>query len=365
MMINELFILTLALILALMLLWGFSALPQEKWQILVSMPKMKEESGIWKGINFTYYGLFTANAYVAAVAIMFALLGSLAVPMYISMVEAAVILAVCVPASRIIARLVEKQPNTFTVGGASFAGLVTAPWVFWLINQTLGKGAGVQVPVLTSLAALTSSYALGEGIGRLACISFGCCYGKPLAKSHPFFQKLFEKRNFIFFGHTKKVAYEGGLDGQKVIPIQAITSIIYTGSGLLGVYLFLNGYYAAAFLQTLITTQAWRIISEFFRADYRGKGDFSAYQIMGMISVPYAVFISWWFAIPHLQNANIVAGLRSLWNPVMILFLQFLWMSIFLFTGRSQVTEAAMSFHVVRTCPPSGEGLQRAALEIQ
>jgi hypothetical protein len=355
-MVNEIFILTLALILALMLLWGFKVLPKEKWQILASMPKKKEENGLWKGVNLTYYGFFTANAYVIAVAIMFALLGSLTVPIYVSMAEAAAILAVCVPASRIIARLVEKQSNTFTVGGASFAGLITAPWVFWLINQTLGRWSGFQVPVLTSLAALTSSYALGEGIGRLACISFGCCYGKPLDKCHPFLQKLFERQHFIFSGHTKKAAYEGGLDGRKVIPIQAITSVIYTGSGLLGVYLFLKGYYSAAFLQTLITTQGWRIISEFFRADYRGKGDFSAYQLMGILSIPYAAFIALCFSAPHLQSANIVAGLRSLWNPVMIIFLQSLWLAIFLFTGRSQVTEAVMSFHVVRgrTCT-SGE----------
>ena len=30
------------------------------------------------------------------------------------------------------------------------------------------------------LAALAIGYILGEGLGRLACLSFGCCYGKPL-----------------------------------------------------------------------------------------------------------------------------------------------------------------------------------------
>ncbi|MEW6379760.1 MAG: prolipoprotein diacylglyceryl transferase family protein [bacterium] len=346
-MIDELFILTLGAALSFMLFWGFRALPAEEWQILASVPKQKTGNGLWKGMNLTYYGLFTANAYGVAVAIMFVLLGSVFIPLSGILVMAAAVLAICIPASKIIARIVEKQPNGFTVGGASFAGLITAPWIFRLISLTLGRGANFSLPVMVPLAALASSYALGEGIGRLACISFGCCYGKPLAQSHPFLQKIFEKRNFIFSGKTKKAAYEGGLDGHKVIPIQAVTSVIFTGTGLAGVYLFLKGYHAAAFLLTLITTQGWRTISEFFRADYRGRGKISAYQIMGIIAILYSVLIVFCFPSARIQSANILIGLRSLWNPWLIIFLQSLWLIIFLFTGRSQVTGATLSFQVI------------------
>ncbi|MFH1477455.1 MAG: hypothetical protein ABIH24_08210 [Verrucomicrobiota bacterium] len=33
--------------------------------------------------------------------------------------------------------------------------------------------------MLYLLGAVAPAYALGKGIGRLACISFGYCYGRP------------------------------------------------------------------------------------------------------------------------------------------------------------------------------------------
>ena len=40
------------------------------------------------------------------------------------------------------------------------------------------------------------------------------------------------------------------------------------------------------------------------------------------------------------------SGVRSLWSPALILFLQAIWLVIFLHTGRSSVTGARLSFHV-------------------
>jgi hypothetical protein len=355
-MTDEIFVLTLALIQGLMFWWGFKHLPEERWQILASVPVKKDENGGWSGVNLTYYGFFTANAVLTATSIFIVLMTSLpacdgatdrGAQTCAVFITGVVILIMCFSASRIMARIVEKKPHTATVGGASFVAIITVPWIIMLIDATIGKQMGFHIQVITFLAAGFISYAIGEGTGRLACVSFGCCYGKPLSESRPYLQKLFKKRNFVFSGKTKKIAYAGGLDGEKVLPIQAVTSIIYTACGLTGIYIFLKGYYCASFLLTISVTQLWRLISELFRADYRGGGKISSYQVMSIIAIPYSVFILFIFPAPPIQTPDLMAGLQSLWHPAMIISLQCLWAATFLFSGRSNVTRAAMSFHVI------------------
>jgi prolipoprotein diacylglyceryltransferase len=83
-----------------------------------------------------------------------------------------------VPSSKLMARIVERKKHTSTIGGASFVGLLLAPWIIQGTQVVcLSTGAG-QVSVMVVLAAVMICYTLGEGLGRLACISFGCCYGK-------------------------------------------------------------------------------------------------------------------------------------------------------------------------------------------
>ena len=48
--------------------WGFSCLPAEKWQIVAAVPSSRTEQGHWQGINYTWYGLLTANAYLSRCA---------------------------------------------------------------------------------------------------------------------------------------------------------------------------------------------------------------------------------------------------------------------------------------------------------
>jgi hypothetical protein len=43
----------------------------------------------------------------------------------------------------------------------------------------------------------------------------------------------------------------------------------------------------------------------------------------------------------------VLAGAATLWSPGMLLFLQVLWIVIFIYTGRSSVTEARVA---VRVC---------------
>lgn len=326
--------------------WGFRVLPGEGWQIVASVPSSRTEQGEWHGINFTWYGLLTANAYLVAVAVLLVLLGAVRVPPLGTVILVAVMLGCCVPASRLVARIVEKKAHTFTVGGAVFVGMLITPFVITVIDHTVGKRLGFHIPLMPACAAIAIAYAFGEGLGRMACISFGCCYGKPLADSSRLLRRLFRGRSFVFFGSTKKIAYAGGLEATEVIPVQAVTAVCYTVCGLIATGLYLAGHHTGAFLLASFVTQGWRSFSETLRADYRGEGRISAYQVMGMIGIVYAVAVAC-IADSNLPGLpDLAVGLTSLWNPGLILFLQGIWMSIFFYTGRSTVTGATLSFHV-------------------
>jgi hypothetical protein len=350
---DELFIFSLTVFLSVFLTWGFTHLTAERWQFMAAVPVKKMENDVWTGFNLTYYGFFSATAYVLATAVLCILLGSVSVSPKILLILAVCILGCCVPASRLIAGIVEKKKFTFSVQGASFVGLLIAPWVIVLVNRfainPFMAGPSHHHPeVMVVLAAITASFALGEGIGRLSCISFGCCYGKPLNRMSPFFRKIFSHLYFVFHGKTKKIAYADGLDGSRIIPIQAITSIVLCVTGMAGIYLFLKGFFVTAFVGVVAATQIWRFLSEFIRADYRGGGKISAYQIMGFASIVYALAIAWLFPVTTHPGHDIMAGLKSIWNPAMILFFQGLWMATFFYTGRSRVTGATLSFNVLR-----------------
>jgi hypothetical protein len=326
--------------------WGFKKLPGEGWQIVASVPAEKTGQGNWRGINFTWYGLLTANAYLVSVAVLLVLLGSVGVPPLGTATLAVGLLCCCVPASRVVARLVEKKSHTFTVGGAVFVGILITPFLILLLNRTVGGLLGFHIPILSAYAAIAIAYAFGEGLGRLACISFGCCYGKPLSGCSGMLRKLFTGRSFVFFGSTKKIAYAGGLEGTEVIPIQAVTAVIYSLSGLITAWMFLSSHQTGAFLCATIITQGWRSLSETVRADYRGEGKVSAYQIMGVIGVVYAITAAAFLAHEPNIVPDLNAGLKTLWSPALILFLQGIWVTIFYYTGRSTVTGATLNFYV-------------------
>ena len=136
------------------------------------------------------------------------------------------------------------------------------------------------------------------------------------------------------------------MEGEKVLPVQALTAILYTGCGLVGIFLFLHALFAAAFLLPLLVTQGWRVLSETLRDDERGGGRFSAYQIMGLIAILYGGGALLLAPASPLPAPALAAGLSLLWRPAALLFLQGLWLVIFFYTGRSTVTGSRLSFHV-------------------
>jgi prolipoprotein diacylglyceryltransferase len=346
-MTDEFFVLSMSICFGLLLTWAFKSLPQEQWQILASLPISKDMSDKWTGVNFTYYGLFTAFATVSAVSVVFLLLGSVHISVKLILIFVGTLFSICLPAARVIARVVEKKPQTLTIGGASFVGFLAAPLIAWVLSSDSALGP-YHVPPLPLLAAISIAYALGEGLGRLACISFGCCYGKPLTECHPWIGKAIGSYTFVFSGKSKKIAYERGLDGKHVVPIQAITSVLYVAVSLAGILLYLKGFYSTSLVLTITVTQLWRVLSEMLRADYRGEGKLSMYQIMALIAIFCGWVTAFAFREVSLPPADLRAGIVSMWDPAVLLFLQLLGLTTFVYTGRSMVTGSTLSFHVIK-----------------
>ncbi|MDX2032037.1 MAG: prolipoprotein diacylglyceryl transferase [Blastocatellia bacterium] len=349
---NTLFLAGLSAIIAAFFAWAFRALPDERWQIIATMPEAKTEAGHWHGTNLTFYGFFMAAGNATAMTILLLLLGAIGVPAASVFLLAIGLFGLCWPTSRFIARAVEKKAYTFTIGGASFVGALLTPWLIELMNAGLGDRLGGRIPVIPAFAAGAIAYAFGEGIGRLACISFGCCYGKRIDALSPRLRGLFERISFTFTGTTKKAAYEGGLEGVRVVPIQAITAIVLSGIAIGGAWLFLHSRFTAALVFTAVATQLWRFASEMVRADVRGEvraggsQRISAYQAMALLMAAYVILIAAVLPSPAALTADISTGILALWNPAALLFIQALWLAIFVYTGRSKVTGATLSFFV-------------------
>lgn len=347
-MTSILFILILASLFAALFYWGFRHLPREDWQIMATVPATRNDDGSWRGINLTFYGFFNASACVFAAAIVLLLMSSIGVPIIATITLLSLLLIVCLPAAKVVARLVERKKSTFTVGGASFVGILLLPWLIQLFNNMTSSRATLRVPIVQMLAATAIAYAFGEAFGRLACISFGCCYGKLLWHTPASLQKIMSRFCFVFRGHTKKVAYASDMSGLPLIPIQAVTAIISTLAGLAGTFFFLNSQWIPAVLVPLSTTQIWRALSETLRADYRGGGTVSAYQIMAIAGLIYSVVFLLRIDTISTQLPDVVAGLRAMINAAVLIPLELLWIIVFLYVGRSSVTGSRISFHVVQ-----------------
>ena len=328
--------------------WAFRVLPQEEWQVMAAIPLQKLHDGFWTGMNLTYYGALTATGVGVAVATVVVLLAALSIPLGLMAILSGLLLLLCIPASAIVAKAVEQKPNTFTIGGAIFVGMLVAPWTIMLVNVVAGEYWHGNLPVTATLAALAIAYALGEGTGRLACISFGCCYGKPVSMAPDWLARLFDRYHFAFAGAMKKVAYDGGLESMPVIPIQGITSVLLVATGMAGLSLFLKGRMLEAFLVTWLAAQSWRAISEFLRADYRGSGWISVYQMLALLGGLYGAVIALMFTDSYPSSPNLLNGLKALWDPAVLLLLQALWVLVFLYTGRSRVTAARISLRVLK-----------------
>ena len=345
-MIDVIFVAGLAGVMFGVLGWGVRTLPSERWQMIAAVPMAKNGKGEWQGLNLTFYGFFSATASTFGVALTIVLLASVGTPLLVVAAVIAAMLAICVPASKVLAWVIEGKRNTFTIAGAAFLASLILPPGLLLAQGALAVRFGMRMEVMPILAAAAIAYALSEAIGRMACLSFGCCYGKPLRDTGPRMARLFSRFPLVFCGNTKKAAYASGLADVPLVPVQTITGVVFTVAGLAGLSLFLAGHFRLAALVPALATWAWRALSEGLRADHRGDSRVSAYQRMALIAMAYLILIL--TLLPGGGPTPDLAGaLRQVPSAVVIVMLQALWVMLFLFYGRSRVTGSVVSFHVV------------------
>lgn len=341
-----LFTLGLGLACGLMLAWGFRRLTGEGWQIMACLPRRRRADGSWEGLNLTWYGFFIANAQALAGALFLLLMASVGVAWQSAAGLLIALSALCLAGSRWLARVVEKKAHTFTVGGASFLGLLAAPLLVLLMDLLPAAGSAARASLVCWCAALTTAYALGEALGRLACISFGCCYGRALDQCAPLLRRLFAHAHFVFQGSTRKIAYASGMEGRPVVPIQALTAVVLLFAALAGTYLFLLGAYSGALLVSGVVTHGWRFFSEFLRADFRGDGRLSAYQKMAAVSAVLIALLAWVLPLDTHPLPELGAGLKALWSPGPSALVAVIWLVSFYFYGRSRVTVSSLRLSV-------------------
>ena len=344
-MLENLFIVVLAAVFCLVYGIAFRVLPGERWQVFASVPLTKNGDGSWNGVNLTYYGLLSATGYTFSLAVLSVMLASAGAGTLFMVMLIFCFMVLFIPSARLMALIIERKKHTLTVGGAVFVLFLAAPWVITVLGMfpyfSEHGAAGI-----ICLASLVTAYAFGEGIGRLACISFGCCYGKPLSSLHPVLQRVFSGFNFIYTGKTKKISYHDHMDGVKTVPVQAMTAVLYTASGLAGLWLFIHGQYYLSFFLTLAITQVWRFASEFLRSDFRGYGRISAYQVMSIFLVPYYVIYNLMAGVREYPLPELHTGFRYIWDPVFIILLIAMWVGCFLYTGVSSVTSSTINIFV-------------------
>lgn len=346
MMTEIIFVAALAALFTAVYAVAFRILPDEKWQIFATVPLHKEGESIWNGANITYYGLISSTGYTLACLVFVMMMASAGVDLKSLLVVSVCILAVFIPSPKIMAYIVERKRHTITIGGAVFITIISAPWIAAGFNGLAGFAGAGRISEGVFLSSVITAYAFGEGFGRLACISFGCCYGRPVSTLPVFFQKMFSRFNFVFTGSTKKISYHDHMDGVQTVPVQAITAVLYTASGLAGLYLFLKGYYYFSFFLSLAVTQLWRFTSEFFRADFRGGGIVSAYQIMSLVTVPYYIIYITLAGVSHSPAPELFKGLDFIWNPGVILLTLIMWIGGVMYTGISSVTASTILIYV-------------------
>ena len=346
-MLNVFFIVALAFGLFALIAWGVRTLPAERWQMLAAVPVAKSDDGSWRGLNLTFYGLFSASGNIFGFVMMLLLLASVGIPVSISLLLMAFVIVVCVPSSRLIAGIVERKRNTFTIAGAAFVATLAVPLLLLALQPLAWRFLHRGLPAMPIFASAAIAYVLGESVGRLACLSFGCCYGMPLRDAKPIIARLFRTHNLVIEGSTKKASYASGLAGEPLIPVQAITSGVFAVSGLIGIAMFLTQHFRLAALIPLLASWGWRACSEWLRADYRGTSRISVYQLMAIVAIAYLTAIIALMPAREQLAPDLQAGFAQLTSAPVILLLQVVWVGLFLYYGRSRVTASTLSFHIV------------------
>lgn len=337
---NAGFVLVLAGLDTALLAWGLRVLPRERMQVIATLPWRKRQDGLWTGINLTWYGVLQSLAMVSSVALALVLAGAARVPAASFALAVACLLATALPAAGLVARLVERRPGTFTVGGAVCVATLLLPWIALGVDAAL---AGDHALPLVSAVAV--AYPFGEGIGRLACISFGCCFGRKLSDCGPRLRTWLGWWTTVVVGPTRKAAYAGECAGQRLLPAPALSAVVLSVAGVASLPLYLAGHFRGAAALALGVAFSWRFFSEFLRADYRGEGRWSAYQWMALFCLAYVAVVLACFPLAS-PRVDIAHGLFRLTSPLVLAGLAVLGGVVFLYLGVSKTTFAIIRLEV-------------------
>ncbi len=328
-------------------LWCFRNLPNERWQFaaILPSPNRQQTDHDWIGTNITFYGVISALAYAAATATFVFLCGSMGQPLWPTLAFICLMLAVCTPASKLIAHWVEGGNVNFTIGGATFAGALLLPIALFLSARIAADGFNA----IALIAAAGLAFVLGEAIGRFGCLSFGCCYGRRLSDVGPLQRALYGRTATTYRGPLKKISYVSNMENTPVVPVQSIASVVLFVLFLLGLWLFWRQNFAACALLVIWGSQSWRVYSETLRADYRGGSRVSAYQWMALATCVITTVTVLTASIGESSVApSSVAGWASLGRVDVLIAIQGLAAGIVWFMGRSQVTGALVNLRLYR-----------------
>ncbi len=329
---------TFILGISLIILWGLKNFHKDNYQFLVVIPYKKLKDNVYRGLNITFYGIITAFSYTVSVFIFISLIKLIEFPEEGAYFLVIVILVVGFPSSKILAYLIENRKNTLTVGGAIFvSAIISVPTVFLVIVYLNLDINQYFLPILTSLSI---SATLGEGIGRLACLSFGCCYGKPM-KQINFLPSLLKVK---FNSSTKKAVYDSNYVNVELLNIQGLVVIVYTFIALSSILLFISQKYYIAFILTFIIPPLIRFFSEFLRDDHRGSTKISIYQVFSIILSLYGLF----FLLLFYKRFNTVIELNInlTYSLIDLVVLASIFFITFWHTGISKVTDSEIKFQV-------------------
>ena len=329
-----------AAIVAALLGFGLKVLPRENMQVLAIIPVRRRADGRWQGVNLTWYGVMQAVAMVLSVSLALVLALSVGVPLGETVLVVLVLLAAGLPAASLVARAVERRRKTFTVGGAVSVAMLLLPPVALTCDAYSGADHA-----LAMVAALGIAYAMGEGIGRLACISFGCCYGRRLDSCPPWLRSAFRGWAAVVVGPTRKAAYAGGCEKVPLLPVPALSACVLCVAAVASMLLFFGGSIRAAAMLSLGVALVWRFVAELLRADYRGGGALSAYQWMALLCIGYMA--PW---VLHFAGATVMPDIRrAAWlvgEPTTYLALLGLGTVVFAYLGTSSVTAATIELTI-------------------
>lgn len=139
-------------------------------------PKFFEIPAFWRLPAFPvhFYGVFLALAYFGA--IYFAARRSQRDgidPERIWDMSVWVLISAYLGSNLLLVIVTPGHPISLRTGGVFYGGFVTATVVaFWYLRKH-------RLPFWRVADIVAPSIALGEGIGRIGCLSAGCCWGKP------------------------------------------------------------------------------------------------------------------------------------------------------------------------------------------